>query len=310
MVSQNLGGAIRVALAATIWGAAYPLTKMILSDIPPIFLGFLRFALAAAFFMAFTGKRPLNGIEKDEITTFLSLAFWGVFVLILGMNFGLIWAPGMAASIISGTPPLFTIILAAVFLKERVRLTQVFSIAVAISGIVLLGGDFSTSVKGIEDWKIWIGCLLTLIPQFAWAMYGILGKKLIKKHHWSKICRDTFSLGALMLFPFALAEVYLQGFGNWDQRSVLVLVYLAFMNSVITYSLWNSALRLIPVSVASFLIYLQPVSGAILSYIMFGEEIGKKGLIGTCLIFIALALIMKEEKKEPANLQTKVLLSN
>lgn len=299
MPSQRLNGSLRVAVAAAIWGAAYPLTKLVLTDIPPILLGFLRFFIAALLFIIFTRSLPLKDVPSEDRRTFFWLAFWGVFLLILGMNFGLIWAPGMAASILSGTPPLFTVVLAAIFLHEPMYLRHFISIFLAILGLALLGGDFSSS--GLEPWKIWIGCLLTLIPQFSWAMYGILGKKLSEKFHWSVICRDTFSLGALMLFPFAILEVAKSGPGLWNSQSILILAYLAIMNSVITYSLWNSALKLIPVSIASFLIYLQPISGAILSFFLFGEKPGISGFLGAVMIFLALTLVLlkkTEDKKK------------
>ncbi|MFZ5952478.1 MAG: DMT family transporter [Candidatus Rifleibacteriota bacterium] len=293
MTSELINGSIRVAIAAGIWGAAYPLTKLILSETPPIILGFLRFSIAAFVFMLITRSLPMNGVVEEDRQTFYKLAFWGVFILILGMNFGLIWAPGIAASVLSGTPPLFTVILAAFLLSEPMLLRHFISIGFAMSGLWLLSSDLSGSSMNLPGWKILAGCLLTLVPQFSWAMYGIVGKKLSEKYAWPTICRDTFSLGALMLLPFAVFEGLLKGPGLWNQKSILILFYLAIMNSVITYSLWNSALKMIPVSTASFLIYLQPVSGAILSFFLFGEKPGSAGFFGIGLIFTALLLAVR-----------------
>ncbi len=290
-ISPMTGGILRVTCAALIWGVAYPLTKLALGDIPPLFLGFLRFLIAGGFFMAADRSLPLHGVAPEDRRSFFQLAFWGVFLLIIGMNFGLIWAPGMAASILSGTPPLFTVILAAFFLGEKILPTQFISIFLALLGLALLGNDFTANPE-IAAWQIWAGCLLTLVPQFAWAMYGIVGKKLIERYHWRLICRDTFSLGALLLFLPALLEIAFKGAGSWTWQSLLILFYLAIMNSVVTYSLWNSALGLIPVSLASFLIYLQPVSGAVLSFFLFGEKISAGGLAGTMLIFAALTIVL------------------
>ncbi|EKD82056.1 MAG: protein of unknown function DUF6, transmembrane [uncultured bacterium] len=293
-----LKGSIRVALAAVIWGAAYPLTKLVLADTPPVQLGFLRFLLAGILFMFSERSLPLDGVEAGDRKCFYQLAFWGVFLLILGMNFGLVWAPGIAASLLSGTPPLFTVVLAAIFLGEKMRIAQFVSIGLALTGLALLGGDVKSCQAGLQPWQIWIGCLLTLIPQFSWAMYGITGKRLSEKYHWRTICRDTFALGAIMLLPLAIIEAAIAGFGNWTLQTAAILLYLVIFNSVITYSLWNSALKMIPVSLASFLIYLQPVSGAILSYFMFGESLGWAGAGGTALIFVALTMVMLPDSRK------------
>lgn len=294
-MSPIVNGTLRVALAAFIWGAAYPLTKVALTDVPPLLLGLFRFMLAGCFFMASEKSLPLQKIAPEDRKSFIGLAFWGVFVLIIGMNYGLIWAPGMAASILSGTPPLFTVVLAAIILGEKIRPVQFLSIALALGGLAMLGSDFSANTK-LEQWQVWAGCLMTLVPQFSWAMYGIAGKKLSERYHWRLICRDTFSLGALMLLPPAIIEVCFRGFGNWSWQTVFILLYLAVMNSVITYSLWNSALKMIPVSLASFLIYLQPVSGAVLSYLLFGEKLTTSGFAGTALIFVALTLVLLPQR--------------
>ncbi|MBU1109204.1 MAG: EamA family transporter [Candidatus Riflebacteria bacterium] len=301
-----VSGSLRVALAALIWGAAYPLTKLVLADTPPILLGFLRFLLAGLFFMVSEQSLPLRDVAQEDRKCFIKLAFWGVFLLVLGMNFGLVWAPGIAASLLSGTPPLFTVVLAAIYLGEKLRLAQFVSIGLALSGLALLGGDVSTNQAGLLPWQIWVGCLLTLVPQFSWAMYGITGKRLSERYHWRTICRDTFTLGALMLLPLALIEVTIVGFGSWNWQTVAILFYLALFNSVVTYSLWNSALKKIPVSLASFLIYLQPVSGAVLSYFIFGESLGWAGVGGTALIFAALTLVLLPETRGKAQIKTTV----
>lgn len=293
-----VNGIIRVTVAAIFWGVAYPLTKLALADVPPLLLGAIRFMIAGSVFMVSERSLPLGGVAPEDRRSFISLAFWGVFLLIVGMNYGLIWAPGMAASILSGTPPLFTIILAAMLLGEKIRAAQFASIVLALIGMALLGNDFSSKTE-LATWQVWSGCLLTLIPQFSWAMYGIVGKKLIERYHWRLICRDTFTLGALMLLPPALVELYFKGAGIWSAQTIMILLYLAIMNSVVTYSLWNSALKLIPVSLASFLIYLQPVSGAVVSYLLFDEMLESGGLLGAALIFVALTIVLLPQRKSP-----------
>lgn len=296
-------GIVKIAFAALVWGAAYPLTKLALTDVPPLVFGFLRFFLAGLVFVALTQSAPLSGIAKEDKPDFIKLAFWGVFVLVLGMNYGLIWAPGIVASVISATPPLFTVLLAAYFFKERIQPLHIVSIILAVAGCALLGGDLSDNVN-IESYKLWIGSIIVVVPQFAWAMYSIIGKKVSAKYDWRLTCRDSFMLGSAMLLPGALLESAFYGFGVWQTKTLAVLIYLVLMNSVITYALWNSALKIVPVTTAAFLIYLQPVSGAIISYVLFEEKLNSLGLLGTGLIFVALILILSRKQKKIPELKS------
>lgn len=211
------------------------------------------------------------------------------------MNFGLIWAPGMAASILSGTPPLFTVVLAALIIGEKMRSRQFVSIALALIGLALLSNDFSVAERSgflANFCRVPVDTGAPVFMGNVWYCW----QTPVEHYHWRLICRDTFSLGALMLLPLAAVEVYLKGTGHWGNIDGFILLYLAIMNSVVTYSLWNSALKEIPVSLASFLIYLQPISGAILSYFLFGEKLATAGLAGTALIFVALTLVLWPEK--------------
>ena len=287
---QLLRGILQVALAAGLWGAAYPLTKGALATVPPILLGTLRFGLASLLLMAFTRSFPLRGIPTEHRRTVVKMAFWGTFVLVLGMNYGLRWAPAVAASIISGTPPLFTVVFAALWLNEPFRRHHAMALVLAIPGLVLLAGG---TQGGEASSLAWAGIALTVLPQIAWAMYGVIGKSLITRFPWPILCRDTFSLGTLMLIPPTIIECWFSGFGTWTLGTLGVLLYLGIANSVITYGLWNSALAMIPVSTASFVLYLQPISGAVFSWVLFGETLGPTGILGAGLIFLALGIILR-----------------
>ncbi len=288
---------LKIIVAAVVWGAAYPLTKLILDDVPPIFVGFLRFATAALIFSVGIKSMPLGGIAKEDRKTFAKMGFWGVFALIIGMNYGLIWTPGILASILSGTPPFFAVILAAIILKEKIRPVHFAAIALALTGCVFLGDNLSLSTD-LEPWKLIVGTILVTIPQFSWAMYGIIGKQAIANYPWQYVCRDSFALGALMLLPFAAIEVAVLGFGLWSTKTILILLYLAIMNSIVTYSLWNSALKTVSITTANFLIYVQPITGAIISNYLFNEKIRPLGYLGISLIFISLTTVLLTEKQQ------------
>ncbi|HNW35555.1 MAG TPA: EamA family transporter [Candidatus Ozemobacteraceae bacterium] len=299
-------GIAQVVLAASIWGAAYPLTKDVLAQVPPITFGFARFTLAGLLLMGWSRTAPLQGIAPADRRQMWLMAFWGTFVLVIFMNLGLGWAPGVVSSVISGISPLFTVFLAAAWGMEPLRMRHLFAAALALTGLVLLCGDMhgmtTTGTKAV------IGIVLVTIPQFAWAVYSLIGKRIMSSHPWQYACRDTFALGALMLAPVALIETVISGFGTWDLKVCLTLLFLSVLNSVVTYGLWNSALTLIPVSAASFVLYMQPISGVVLSMLMFGESTGLKGIGGICLIFIALLLALHTDETDNEQQRSSVEL--
>lgn len=288
----------QILLAATIWGAAYPLTKGILSLVPPLVLGFLRFSIAALVLLVITRTKPLERVEKKDRLRLGALAFWGVFVLVVGMNFGLKLAPAGVASIISGTPPLFTFLFAWIWINEIPGTRHFLALLIAMIGIAMLTKDISVGTVTLQTVG---GIFLVTLPQVAWAIYTVLGKDLLKKYHWLILCRDTFVLGALMLLIPALVEGYHSGWGVWNARSFAGLLYLGILNSVGTYGLWNRALREIGATTASFLLYWQPVSGAAISFIWFDESLGRLGWGGTALVFSGLSVVLVGDYRRMVN---------
>jgi len=300
---SRIRGIAQVVFAASIWGAAYPLTKDVLAQVPPITFGFARFTIAGLILMAWSRTSPLQGIAPADRRQMWLMAFWGTFVLVIFMNLGLGWAPGIVSSVISGITPLFTVLLAALWRIEPLRSRHLLAAALALAGLVMLCGDMhGASTTGL---KALIGTMLVTVPQIAWSVYSIIGKDIMSRYPWQVACRDTFALGALMLAPAAIVETAVSGFGIWDLKVCLTLMFLGFLNSVVTYGLWNSALSLIPVSTASFVLYLQPISGVVLSMLMFGERTGAAGLAGTGLILAALLLALREDAPSSAESQNK-----
>ena len=136
-----------LALAVVaVWGTNFVVIKVALQALPPLLLGVLRFALAllpAALFI----PRPAVPWHK--------LAAYGV--LIGAGQFGLLYlalnghiAPGLASLVVQ-TQVFFTIGLAMVLDRERVRPPQWLALALATGGIALIaahtGGD--TSLLGL-----------------------------------------------------------------------------------------------------------------------------------------------------------------
>jgi drug/metabolite transporter (DMT)-like permease len=279
----------QILLAATIWGAAYPLTKGILPLVPPLVLGFLRFLVAGVLLMIISRSGPFGGVDPADRGRMVALAFWGSFILVISMNIGLKYAPAGAASIISGTPPLFTFLFAWYWLGEVPGVRHFTALVTAMAGIVLLTRDASLGSMGPD---VVFGIVLVTIPQMAWAIYTVLVKDLLKKYHWLILCRDTFTLGAAMMLLPALWEGTTTGWGIWNPKSLGGLLYLGTLNSVGTYSLWNRSLRHVRATTASILLYWQPVSGAILAYLWFGERFGRTGWIGTALVFLGLTMVL------------------
>src|SRR5918998_3006026 len=109
--------ALALTAAAILWGTSFVAAKVVLVDLPPVAVAFLRFAIAAAVLVPIAcrgGRRPELGVQPAL------LGLTGVTLFFLCQNAGLRQASAAHATLIlGGGLPVLTALLAACCLDER-----------------------------------------------------------------------------------------------------------------------------------------------------------------------------------------------
>src|SRR5690606_28755158 len=147
------------------WGLNFVVIKLGLSEVPPLLLGALRFffvAFPAVFFI----KRPQ--LPWRIIVLYGLTISLGQFVfLFIAMSVGM---PAGLASLVLQAQAFFTVLIAAVFMSERLRWNNLLGMVVAAGGLVLIeqGAEAGTMTL--------IGFVLTLVAAFCWASGNIVVK--------------------------------------------------------------------------------------------------------------------------------------
>jgi O-acetylserine/cysteine efflux transporter len=268
------------AVVILAWGVNFVVIKLGLHGVPPMLLGALRFALAAT--PAFFVKRPqipLRWLLAYGLTISLgqfALLFYGMYV---GMPAGL-------ASLVLQAQAFFTLIFAALFLGERIRAVNLAGLVIAAAGLALIGvqGGHAMTVTGF---------LFTLAASAMWALGNIVTKAMGKV--------DLLSLvvwGSLIPpLPFLALSLIFEGPARIGASlaaippvSALAICYLAFVATIVGYSLWGKLLARYPAaSVAPFSL-LVPVIGLVSAAVFLGEGLSSAQIAGTALVMAGLVV--------------------
>ncbi len=277
---------LRDMLAALVvivaWGLNFVVIKLGLSEVPPLLLGALRFtfvALPAVFFIR-RPQLPWRIIVLYGLTISL-----GQFVfLFVAMSVGM---PAGLASLVLQAQAFFTVLIAAVFMGERLRWNNLLGMAVAAGGLALIELGAAPGTMTL------LGFLLTLLAALCWASGNIVVKGA------GKI--DMLPLvvwGALIPpLPFlALSWVYEGPALIWSSLAgishvgVLAVVYLAGVATVIGYSLWGRLLARHPAGKVAPLSLLVPVLGLISSALLLDEHLAPVQWYGGAVVMLGLAV--------------------
>jgi len=285
VLSQRRLGIIYALIAYGIWGVL-PLYLKALHGVPPVQVVAHRIVWAALLLVVVvtvTRKRDFIAQLRQRpriIWTFMASS------LALSVNWLVyIWAVGQGrvvdASLGYFINPLFSVVLAVVVLKERLRPAQWAAVALAFAGVLwlaLLVGQLP-----------WIG--LTLAASFG--LYGLLRKTA------SIDALGGLTLETLLLLPVAalyLLSLSAQGHGAWSMANVSLRSLLVAAGPITALPLlcFAAGARRIPLSLVGILQYLGPTLQLALGVFVFHERLPTAKLAGFALIWLGLVLYALE----------------
>jgi drug/metabolite transporter (DMT)-like permease len=285
-----------MTIMVIVWGSAFPLIKIGLIELSFVNLTILRLFIVCIIFLLlllFQSKR-FTRLEKKDIIPIFILGFLGVIGYHLGLNYGEQYISAGAASLIIATIPVFILIFAFIFLKERLSKYKIPGIILALSGVIIIS-LLSRSNASIEI-EYTVGAIGVLIAAILGAFYTIAGKKLLEKYSALSLTVYAILLGSLGLIPFVnlstINEVINLSISGW-----LAIIILCIFSTVIGYFLWYWALERKSASEISVYLYAVPVVSTIISYFIFDDKITIYFIIGGLLVISGLYIVNKKIQK-------------
>ncbi len=279
---------VKAVLTPFFWSMVFPLSKIILRDIPPMSLVALRYAMGAAFLAAVAratgGAREMRTLLRGRWVQMAVLGFFAVSAnasQVVGLNY----VSTALGSIISATAPVYAALLAALVLREQIGVNQILGLALALGGVsgIALTGEAATG--GGE----WIGVVLMLFGAIAYAIYTVLGKK------WEATSVPALAVGtALGVIPFllvaALTEPLLASATSASLGSYVNLLALVVLPTGISVIWYFSLVSRLGAARASAISYLVPVFGVVQSSLLLGERLTPALLLGGWVSIAGVAL--------------------
>ena len=283
-----------VILSISFWAFAFPLIKVGLTELSPENLAIVRLFMATVIFLAAYLIKPklFSPLQKRDIPTLFLLGFMGVAVYHLSLNYGEQFVSAGAASLIIATIPIYVVILAVIFLKERLSLKVGLGILVSLAGVVVISlwGNPETDI----EINYILGALAIVLAAFVGAVYTIAGKKLLQRYNGFSLTAYAFLFGNLGLIVFVRESLFDQ-VGTLSLEVWAAVLFLACFPTVIAYSLWYMVLHVKSASEISVFLYVTPVLSTLVSTLFFGEQITMYYIVGGVLVISGLYIVNKKK---------------
>ena len=275
-----------VAMAVAIvliWGVNFIAIGHALEGFPPILLASLRFALTglAAFFV----PRPKE-VRWYWIAGSSAFMFYGQYVLLFtGMAHGM--PDGLASLVLQSNAP-FTVLAAALLLKERTGIRQLAGIAAAVAGLGVIGAGRGGHVP------LW-SLLLVIAAGASWALGSICNRKAGATNGFAlMVWSSVYATPPLFLTSLATEGPHRIGhaFAHLHTGPVLGLLYVVLVSTFVGMGAWVVLLTKYPASaVAPYTLGVPPI-GILAALIANGERMTPLEIAGSAVVLAGLVAIM------------------
>lgn len=282
-------GALWLALAASIWGGMYVVSKIVLAVMPALTLVWIRYVVALACLGGIgLVTRQSWRIPWRHVPLVVAIGFIGYGVSIWAQFRGTQLTTAQMGSIVTAATPAFMVIFGRVILGEPITWRRGLSVGLATLGVLMVVGvdGFSSGHPG--------GGLILLIAAVSWALMSVLVKRL--PGEYSPLVVTTYAIGAatLVLTPVVLSQ---GGFHAGVIARPAIwggILYLGIVSTAGAFVLWTRGLQLLDAGRGGLYFFFQPLVGTALGWFVLAEPLTWAFWGGAALIVAGVLLVARE----------------
>jgi|TARA_R110002072_G_scaffold19040_25_gene70628 drug/metabolite transporter (DMT)-like permease len=291
-----------LAAVVFLWGANWPVMKIGLAFIPPLWFASARMILGALFIFALLAwRRNLALPKRQDLPVLLAVGLLQMGLFLALVNTALQFVEAGRSAVLAYTTPLWVLPGALLFLGERMNQLKLAGFLLGLLGVGLLFNPFGF------DWSagdVVLGNGLLMIAALAWAVTILV----IRGHRWAatplQLAPWQMLLAALPLMILALIfegpPIGPQSVIRWQPEVWAILLYNGPLATSFPYWATVTISRALPAISASLGFLLVPIFGVISSALWLGESLGVTLLTGLALLLLGLALVAwSDRQKKP-----------
>jgi len=283
----------KLIASTLIWGGSFIATKIVVQEISPPAVVWLRFLIGTAILAFFAKKENALKIESWRDGWILAgLGFIGITLHQWLQSQGLVTSEATTTAWIVSTNPVFIALFGWLLLKEKMSMQTIGGILMATFGVLLVvtkGDVISLLSAGFGA----PGDILILISSPNWALYTVLSKPILKRTSALKVTFYT------LLFGWLLSSVQFFSGGHWADYSRLspggwaAIIFLGVFCSAVAYIFYNDGMQKLTTSQVAIFLYLEPVFSTIVAAVMLSERITLATFAGGAFIILGVWLVNK-----------------
>ncbi len=285
-----------LALLATVWGLNWPVIKLTVQSVSPLWLTPIRCAIAALVLLVLQllqGNLTLPRRGDIPVIVSISLMHMVAFSTLIAMGMQLV--PASRAVVLGYTTPLWVAPLAYFYLRERISLWRLLGVVMGLSGLMLIFNPFAF------DWSngsAVLGNGMVLLAAMFWAANIVH----VRSHRWVSspfqlVLWEVLLAGAIM----TVVALAIEGVPRieWTMELVALLAYGGVFGTAVAFWAMAVITRSLPAITTSLGLLAAPIVGIVSAALWLREPLGTTLIIALVLMAVGIALGTVQDSAKP-----------
>ena len=291
MQNQKLKGHAAIFLANTIFGLGVPVSKALLDSwVTPMGYMASRSFFAAIIFWLIACFLPKEHVERKDLMVIL---FGGLLGFVISQSltaWALDFTTPVYFSLIAALTPVGVMLMAALFIGEKITWIKVLGVILGIVGALLMLVKGWQAGAGKNDV---LGIFLAILSVLTWAIYLIVTRKVSQKYSSVTQMKWVFLISAIVTVPIAMPEFGAQALYssavNWE--GIAEMAFLVLGATVLGYFLIPVAMKTLHATTVSIYTNLQPIVASMVAIFVGQDFLSWDKIVAAALVLLSADIV-------------------
>ena len=295
MEKHSFTGDILIIIAGLFWGSMGIFVRHLNGlGFTSVQVACLRLVTAGILFAVILLIKDPKGfkIKVKDIPLFLALGLVSILFFTCCYFTAIRLMTMSTAAILLYTSPIWVMILAVIFLKEKLTALKVIALILAFAGCVLVSGfGGKVTLPGI---------LVGLGSGLGYGLYSIFGSFALRKYSPFTVTCYTFLIAGLGSITVSDPADLFSKIASADNRLALAgfVLLTAVVTAVIPFLFYTLGLNRTTAGRAAVLATVEPAAATLFGVFVMNERIGIASAVGILLVFAAIIVLSIKQKKQ------------
>ena len=274
---------LELILLAAIWGASFLFMRIGAPEFGPIALIFLRVGIATLVLIPVARSEVARQHLRSRAWPLLVVGIFGSAIPFCLFAYSTLYINAGFDSILNATTPLWTALIAMIWLKIPLARSQMLGLFIGLMGVVILVWD--KIGDGLSD--VWLAIGAVLLATLSYGFAANYSKQRLAGIPPFVVALGSQFFATIMLFPFA--------FFYWPPESISLsawsaLIALGVICTGFAFVIYFRLIENVGAAYATSVTFLIPVFGVLWGAVFLHEAISLNMIIGSFVILLGTAL--------------------